>query len=161
MLTKADLADPTVIEGWVGDLALTPTRRTDPNSNWHIQFTIAGPNAFAISCINPKMLPRAVMLVCGMVPAPENVTAFNALTAERKKEFWERLRDTLNKESIEFQIEGTPAVECPKTLRVTAIRFDDGLSLDSFAHSLALVCKTCSDAVAFFNERLTAPPRAN
>jgi hypothetical protein len=162
MLTKADLSDPTVIEGWVRDLSLTPTRRTDTTNNWHIQFTIAGPNAFNISCLNPKSLPRAIMLVCGMVPAAENVTAFNALTAVQKREFWERLRDTLNRESVDFQIEGTPIVECPTSMRITAVRFDDGLSLDSFARSLALVCKASSDAVAFFNEHLSDPrSRAN
>jgi hypothetical protein len=162
MLTKADLADPKIIEGWVRDLALTPTRREDGTNNWHIQFQTGGVNAFTISCVNPKALPRAIMLVCGMVAAPENVTAFNTLTQAQKKAFWERLRDTLNRESVEFQIEGTPIDECPKTMRVTAVRFDDGLSLDSFAHSLALVCKASSDAVAHFNESLTdARSRAN
>jgi hypothetical protein len=162
MLTKADLAEPTIIEGWVRDLGLTPARRDDAANNWHFQFQTGGANAFAISCVNPKALPRAIMLVCGMVPAAENITAFNALTPAQKKEFWERLRDTLNRESIEFQIEGTPVDECPKTLRVTAVRFDDGLSLDSFARSLALVCKASSDAVAHFNERLNDPrSRAN
>jgi hypothetical protein len=162
MLTKADLADPTVIEGWVRDLALTPTRREDPSNNWRIQFATAGANAFTISCVSPKSLPRAIMLICGIVPAPENITAFNALPPAQKKQFWEGLRDTLNRESIEFQIEGTPVDECPKTIRVTAVRFDDGLSLDSFAHSLGLVCKASLDAATHFNERLNeARSRAN
>jgi hypothetical protein len=162
MLTKADLSDPTLIEGWVRDLALTPTRRTDGGHNWNIQFTIAGPSPFAISCVNPKSIPRAIMLICGIAPNADNVAAFNALSPEQKKEFWERLRTILNREYVEFQIEGTAIVECPKAIRVTAIRFDDGLSLDSFARSLASVCKTCSDAVTHFNERLSdARPRPN
>ncbi|HTC44026.1 MAG TPA: DUF2299 family protein [Steroidobacteraceae bacterium] len=154
MLTKADLADPTIIEGWVRDLALTPLRRDDSNNNWRIQFQTGGANAFTISCVNPKTLPRAIMLICGIVPAPENVAAFNALTPAQKREFWERLRDTLNRESIEFQIEGTPVDECPKTIRITVVRFDDGLSLDSFAHTLAVICKAGLDTATHFNERL-------
>jgi hypothetical protein len=162
MLTKADLADPTIIEGWVRDLALTPTRREDPSNNWRLQFQTGGANAFTISCVNPKPLPRAIMLICGIVPAAENVTAFNALSQAQKREFWERLRDTLNRESIEFQIEGTPVEECPKIIRVTVVRFDDGLSLDSFAHSLSVVCKASLDAATHLNERLSdARPRGN
>jgi hypothetical protein len=162
MLTKADLAEPTIIEGWVRDLALTPSRRDDATNNWHVQFQTGGINAFTISCVNPKALPRAIMLVCGMVAAPENITAFATLTAAQKKVFWERLRDILKRESVEYQIDGALIDECPKTIRVTAIRFDDGLSLDSFAQSLALVCRASSDAVAHFNESLLdARPRSN
>ena len=47
-----------------------------------------------------------------------------------------------------------PATECPKALRVTAVRFDDGLTLDSFARTVSSVCKACSDIVVLFSERL-------
>jgi hypothetical protein len=162
MLKKSDLADPTVIEGWLRDLALTPIRRDDGANNWNVEFTITGGNPLVLSVVNPKSVPRAVMFVCGMLVAPEQVTAFNNLDEDQRKDFWQQLRSTLNREFVEFQVDGQAVVECPKAIRVTALRFDDGLTLDSFARTLSSVCKACSDAVAHFTDRLgdVRPPPA-
>ncbi len=157
MLTKTDLTTPAIIEGWLQDLALTAVRRTDAASNWAVEFSIAGPNPLVLSAVNPKSVPRAVMLVCGMSAAPEHVEAFKNIDENARKDFWQRLRGTLNREYVEFQIDGVPTSECPKMLRVTALRFDDGLTLDSFARSISSVCKACADAVALFTDRLGEP----
>ncbi len=157
MLNRTDLATPTVIEGWLHDLAIAATRRTDAASNWALEFTVAGPSPLVLSAVNPKSVPRAVMLVCGMSAAPAHIEAFNTLPDSARKEFWQQLRITLNREYVEFQVEGNVPTECPKTLRVTAIRFDDGLTLDSFARSISSVCKACGDAVAHFTDRLGDP----
>ena len=154
MLTKSDLADPTVIEGWLRDMGLTPTRRTDPGNNWNLEFTVSGASQLVISCVNPKSIPRAIMLVCGMAAAPDHLSAYSKLDEARRTEFWRQLRTTLTREFVEFQIDGTPVSECPKMLRLSAVRFDDGLTLDSFARSLSSVCKACADAVAHFTDRL-------
>jgi len=163
MLTKADLIEPTLLEGWLRDMALTPIRRpSDGLNNWNLEFTIQGASPLVLNAVNPKALPRAVMLVCGMMAVQEHVTAFAKLTAEQRKDFWQDLRASLNREFVEFQIEGVFGVECPKALRVTAIRFDDGMTLDSFARTISSVCKACGDAVAHFTERLgdgTIPAR--
>jgi hypothetical protein len=161
MLTKSDLAEPTVIEGWLRDLALTPTRRADQSNNWNLEFSIVGPNPLVLNVVNPKSLPRAIMFVCGMAPAPAQVAAFAALSPEARREFWLQLRATLNREAVEFQLDGTALTECPKALRVSAVRFDDGLTLDAFAGTLTSVCKACGDAISHFTERLgdVAPVR--
>ncbi len=155
MLTKSDLATPTVIEGWLRDLALEPTARADagPN-NWNLEFTVPGPNPLVINVMNPKVIPRGVMLMCGLFSAQEQIVAYSKLSNDQKRSFWDDLRKTLNREFVEFQIEGVAVAECPKTLRVSAVRFDDGLTLDSFARSVSSVCKACSDAVAHFTDRL-------
>jgi hypothetical protein len=161
MLTKSDLTEPTVIEGWLRDLALTPTRRNDQVNNWNLEFTIVGPNALVLNVVNPKSLPRAIMFVCGMAPAPQQVEAFAALSPQGRRDFWLQLRATLNREAVEFQLEGAAFSECPRALRVSAVRFDDGLTLDAFAHTLTSVCKACGDAISHFTERLgdVASPR--
>jgi hypothetical protein len=157
MLNKTDLTTPTIIEGWLHDLGLTSTRRTDAGSNWALEFTVLGPNPLVLSAVNPKSVPRAVMLVCGMSAAPEHITMFNALELSARKEFWRNMRDALNREYVEFQLDGVAPTECPKMLRVSCVRFDDGLNLDSFARSISSVCKAAAAAVAQFTDRFEDP----
>jgi hypothetical protein len=156
-MNKTDLSTPVVIEGWLQDLGLTCVRRTDAASNWALEFTIAGPNPLVLSAVNPKSVPRAVMLVCAMTAAPEHIEMFKTLDEAARRQFWRDMRDTLNREYVEFQLDGTPPNECPKMLRVTAIRLDDGLSLDSFARSISSVCKAAASAVAEFTDRFEDP----
>ena len=42
MLTKADIATPTFIEGWLRDLSLAPIPAPDGPNNWNIEFTVTG-----------------------------------------------------------------------------------------------------------------------
>jgi hypothetical protein len=156
MLTKADVATPEVIEGWLHDLSLATTRRTDPASNWMLEFTVPGPNPLVLNVVNPKAVPRAVMFVCGLMAAPGHEVAFKALDDSTRRKFWMDLRALLSREFVEFQAEGA-ITECPKSVRVTAVRFDDGLTLDSFARTLSSVCKACADAVAYFTDNLGDP----
>ena len=79
MLTKSDLATSTLMEGWLRDLSLTPIQRSDGANTWNLEFTVAGTPNFVMNLVNPKPLPRAVMLVCGMSPAAEQVAAFQRL----------------------------------------------------------------------------------
>jgi hypothetical protein len=157
MLTKSDLTTPVVIEGWLHDLGLAYVRRTDAASNWALEFTIAGPNPLVLSAVNPKSVPRAVMVVCGLSAAPVHVEMFKTLEESARREFWRQMRTMLTRENVEFQLEGTPIAECPRMLRVTCLRFDDGLTLDSFARSLSSVCKTAADAVAHYTDVLGDP----
>jgi hypothetical protein len=157
MLNKSDLTTPDVIEGWLHDLGLTCTRRTDAASNWSLEFSIAGPSPLVLSAVNPKSVARAVMLVCAMTAAPEHIEKFKTLDDGARRKFWQGMRDTLNREYVEFQIDGTPPSECPKMLRITAIRFDDGLTLDSFARTISSVCKAAASAVAQFTDNLENP----
>jgi hypothetical protein len=157
MLNKTDLATPDIIEGWLHDLSLACVRRTDAASNWALEFTIAGPNPLVLSAVNPKPLPRAVMLVCGISSAPAHIEMFKTLEASARQQFWEQMRDLLTREYVEFQLDGAPPSECPRMLRVTCIRFDDGLTLDSFARSISSVCKAAADAVAHYTNRLGDP----
>jgi hypothetical protein len=156
MLTKADVATPDVIDGWLHDMSLTTTRRTDPASNWMLEFTVPGPNPLVMNVVNPKVLPRAVMFVCGLMAAPGHDVAFKALDEEARKRFWKQLRTLLSREFVEFQADGV-VTECPKSVRITAVRFDDGLTLDSFGRTLSSVCKACADAVAHFTDNLGDP----
>jgi len=159
MLTKDDLATPTVIEGWLQDMALKCIPRTDPASNWMLEFTVPAQNPLVLSVVNPKVIPRGIMFVCGMLAAPGHEAAFNKLDDARRVAFWRQLRTSLSREFVEFQAEGV-ITECPKSIRITAVRFDDGLTLDSFSRTLSSVCKAVADAMMHFNDFLgdPAPP---
>ena len=156
MLTKADIATPDVIEGWLQDMALATTRRSDPASNWMLEFTVLGQNPLVLNVVNPKVLPRGVMFVCGMMAAPGHEAAFKALDEAHRRAFWRNLRTNLTREFVEFQADGV-VTECPKSIRITAVRFDDGLTLDSFGRTLSSVCKAVADAMAHFNDNLGDP----
>ena len=157
MQNKIDLTTPTVIEGWLHDLGLSCVRRTDASSNWSLEFTVVGPNPLVLSAVNPKSVPRGVMLVCGLTSAPAHTQVFKTLDEATRTQFWQKMRDTLNREFVEYQLDGNPPSDCPKMVRVTAIRFDDGLTLDSFARSIASVCKAAASAVALYTDRLGDP----
>jgi hypothetical protein len=160
MLTKSDLGTPEAIDAWLRDMALTSTRRNDGTNNWNLEFTVAGSTTLIVNVVNPKALPRAIMIVCGMQIVPGHAAAFKALSEAQRTGFWRELRALLNRDFIEFQIEGAATLEAPKTIRVSSLRFDDGLTLDSFAHSLTAVCKACGDVVRFFIEGLGDPAAA-
>lgn len=154
MLTKADLTTSAIIEGWLRDLSLTPIQRPDGVNNWNVEFTVTGSPNFGMNVVNPKAFPRSIMLICGLTPVPAQVAAFLRLDQDHRIAFWKDLRTLLSREYVEYHLEGVPATECPKALRVSAMRFDDGLSLDSFARTVSSVCKACSDIVVLFSERL-------
>jgi hypothetical protein len=54
---------------------------------------------------------------------------------------------------VEFHLEGTPAKDCPAAFSINVARFDDGLTLDSFARSLSSVNKAYFDGCNFFGEQ--------
>ena len=155
MATRQEILVPTLIESWLKDVGLSVTPRCgDAVNNWNLEFIVTGPNPLILNVVNPKQVPRAVMLVCGMLVAPEQISSYNALDEDARKDFWRALRATMNREYVEFQVEGQAVIECPKAVRVTAVRFDDGLTLDSFARTISSVCKACADVVAHFTDRL-------
>ncbi|HTY92791.1 MAG TPA: DUF2299 family protein [Steroidobacteraceae bacterium] len=154
MLTKTDLATPTLIEGWLRDIAFTPIQRPDPNNNWNVEFVLSGPTPLSLRVVNTKALPRAITVVCGMATAPEHAAMFTKLPENARKEFWQQLRASLNREFVEFQIQGAAFAECPTLVQLTATRYDDGLTLDSFARTVASVIKAAFDVMFFYHERL-------
>ena len=154
-----DLKHSTKIEAWLRDIGCTPGPVTlDPAMNWAIEVTF--PPGIRMVVFNLKSSPRAVMVQARMAPLQAQVEAFGALEEDSRREFWGALRSTLNREFTEFQVQGAP-FECPASFLVSATRWDDGLTLDSFARTLSSVNKACLDGSAVFEERLgTGGPAA-
>lgn len=154
-----DLKRSTKIEAWLRDMGCTPGPvPLEPAINWALEVTI--PPGTHMVVFNLKQAPRAVMVQARMVPIAAQIEAFGVLEEDSRREFWQALRSTLNREFTEFQIEGAP-FECPASFTVSATRWDDGLTLDSFARTLSSVNKACLDGSAVFDEHLgTGSPAA-
>jgi hypothetical protein len=156
MAMKTDISDGKLVEGWLRDVGCAPEAYVTPQMNWGFKaaFPPSGPSSLNLTISNPAHIPRAVFIGCHITPAAQHVEAFNRLEEDARKEFWQHLRNTLNRDFVEFQIEGNATSECPKAFQVLAMRFDDGLTLDSFARSLSSVLKGCIDGVSCFQDRL-------
>jgi hypothetical protein len=154
-----DLKRSTKIEAWLRDIGCTPVPvPLEPATNWAVAVTI--PPGTHMVVFNLKQAPRAVIVQARMVPLPAQSEAFGALEEDSRREFWQELRSTLNREFTEFQLEGAP-YNCPAAFVVSATRWDDGLTLDSFARTLSSVNKACLDGSAVFEEHLgTGGPAA-
>jgi len=150
---KIDLTVPTRVGEWLREMGFSPVTRADPKANWLFEVTYP-PGHIRVGVGNPKAMPRSVTIACRLTATTEQVAAFRNLEEDSKREFWQTLRATLNREFVEFQIEGMRLSDCPIAFQVTAIRFDDGLSLDSLARTMSSVNKACIDACAIFEERL-------
>jgi hypothetical protein len=153
----------TLVSGWLRDMGCSPNVVADSQSNWlyEIAFPVGTPVQIRINVGNPIAMPRAVVFGARMVPAAHHVAAWEALDDDVKREFWLELRATLNREFVEFAIEGKPLTECPPGFQVFATRFDDALTLDSLYRTISSVTKACLDGGALFDEHLgTAGPAA-
>jgi hypothetical protein len=155
----------SLIAGWLRDVGCNPQSVADPQLNWAYDVEFPPVDNVAVLKVqmriaNPKVRPRMVTICARLMPAPEHVAAFDDMEVDSKREFWQDLRSMLTREFVEFLIEGTPLVACPTAFQLSVVRFDDGLTLDSFHRSLASVQKACTAAVSLFQERLGGGPAA-
>jgi hypothetical protein len=154
MAPKPEFASGALIEGWLRDMACVPQRVSEPTCNWAFEANFPPDGPLNVRVMNPKAIPRAVAVVARVMPSPSQAAAWPGLDEDARREFWHDLRSKLNREFTEYQIEGTMNVDCPTAFVVQAIRWDDGLTLDSFARSLSSINKAFHDGSSVFEERL-------
>jgi len=146
------------ILGWISDMGLPPAVRLpqDREVAWAHEITL--PQGLKVAVFTPKRLPRAVVVNARVIATPTHIEAFNNLEDDVKKDFWRDLSRALNRDVIEFIIEGLPTHECPRAFVARATRWDDGLTLDAFACTLGSVVKACVAAMTLVDERLGGGP---
>ena len=145
--------EASLIADWLRDMGLNPTP-LPPNGEAAWAFEVILLSGLKVAVLGPRRTPRAVVVQAMMLTSATQLDAFNNLDDESRKDFWCKLRSLLNREFVEFAIDGTPMVECPKSFAVFATRWDDGVTLDSFARSISSIQKSCLDGTAFFQEQL-------
>lgn len=144
------------VAGWLREMGCTPETAADPLANWalEISYPLNLPVPLRLRVANPKAMPRAVVIAVRVVPQQLQIGSFNSLDADEKKGFWHALRSQLNREFVEFAIEGVPITECPQAFYVSATGFDSDLTLESLYRKVNSVVKACMDAMAVFDEEL-------
>ena len=83
------------------------------------------------------------MVASETVISPEHVEAFDRLDDDEKRAFsTSEMHSVLNTEFVEYALRDFPnETTCPKAFQVTATRFDDGLTSDSFSRAVSSVYK--------------------
>jgi hypothetical protein len=137
---------PTLAESWLKDIGCTPREVVprDPAASFQFESDYPAGTPHRIHTLSPVATPRALMVVTGVTLSPEHVARFRDLENQEKADFLQDLTTTLNREFVEFNFGPTPpmsSLECPSVFQIQATRYDDGLSLDSFARTISSVYK--------------------
>lgn len=129
-------------EDWLKRLGSTPTEINDPQTEWHLSFDYPAKTPNTMHVVQPKGQTDVVVLVAGLDMAHEHLKNFEELDLESQETFLLDLKETLTTDSYEFKLEGIEnELDCPKKILIQRTRFEDGLSLDSFAQSVGAVFK--------------------
>jgi hypothetical protein len=130
------------IVGWLKDMGLNPITVPDPQGSWRYRFYMpANQDQNQLEVFGLKALPRGVAVASNTVLSPEHATNFIALDSDAKNAFMNDLVTSLNKDFVEYRIEHDNLTGDLKSFQVTAVRYDDGLTLDSFARTVSSVFK--------------------
>lgn len=131
------------IDEWLRGIGCTPTSVQEPGAFWHLQFNYPVNSPHLMHVIAPMRTPRAIVVLSRVSLESDLIEKFEGLDADAKDDFLWNLRETLNIVDIEFMLEGAPGpLDCPTSIQTMLTRYDDGLTLDSLAHSVGAVFKT-------------------
>jgi hypothetical protein len=153
--TVLPVASKAQVEEWLRLIGCTPTETADPQSTWHVSFDYPARSPHRMDVANPATVPSAAVIVTGIELAPQHLQNFANLDDEAKESFLWSLRQKVNCPEVEFQFFNvTQRLDCPSKIQFSVVRFADGLTMDSFARSLAAVFKTELGAIWLVEEHL-------
>jgi hypothetical protein len=143
------------VERWLKTMGCTPVEQDDDQTVWHLLVNYPAKTAHQMHIVSPKENPEAVIAASVITVAPEHVKLFDNLEDEAKADFLFELRRTLNVVDVDFRMEGAKGpTEMPTQIQLSAVRYLDGLTLDSFARSVGAVFKMVLNAVEVIRHRL-------
>jgi hypothetical protein len=145
------------IEGWLRQLGTNPSPVTSVEGNeWQLQFVFPPGSQQTLACFSPKM-PAGSTVISVNYPLGRAETVFAVLSDAEKGAFMQELRLILCRENLYHDIApGANPGACPRSFAVFDMRFDDGLTLDSFARSIITVSNTALAANLCCARHLTA-----
>jgi hypothetical protein len=146
------------IEAWLRQLGTNPSTVTSVEGNaWQLQFVFPPGSQQTLACFSPKM-PAGSTVISVNYPLGRGEAAFASLSEAQKAAFLQELRLVLARENLYHDIAPGAAPEaCPRSFAVFDMRFDDGLTLDSFARSIITVSNTALTANLCCARHLTGP----
>lgn len=131
-----------LIGGWLKDMGLNPVPIPDPAGSW--RYTVAIPpnqDQRRLEVFGIATMSRVVCIGAKTTISPEHKAVLVALDDDAKREFHAALIKSLDREFIEYNVEQNALTMEVDSFVVQAARFDDGLTLDSFARSINSVYK--------------------
>ena len=132
----------TKAEAWLVRLGSTPVEMDDPQTDWHLRFDYPAKSPHMMHAAQPKGQPDMVVLLSGLDVAHSHLKRFEELDQDSQETFLLDLKKTLTHDSHDFKFEGVENErDCPKKIIIQCTRYEDGLSLDSFARSVSAVFK--------------------
>jgi hypothetical protein len=141
------------VENWLGTLRCQPKVQDDPNSSWHLVFEYPASSSHVMNAVRPKGENTPVVVVTRTNVDEVHRRKFAELDDEAKEDFLWQLRRTMKSVDVDFQVEGAEGpLGCPTAFQLSIARFEDGLTLDSFAQSVGKVFKTELNAVWVLQE---------
>lgn len=143
------------VERWLKVIGCTPVEQEDPQASWHVLVNYPAKTPHQMHVVAPQANPEAVVIATLVSVSPEHVKAFDNLDDVSKDDFLFELRRTLNITDVDFQAQGASGpLDCPTQIQISATRYLDGLTLDSFARSAGSVFKTFLNVVWLVQHRL-------
>jgi hypothetical protein len=135
--------DSNQIEQWLRDLMCDPVPGVDPNANWRFEVNYPPKTQHKVSVINPKMPARALIVASAVTLGSVHLAAFERLKHDEKRAFIFALQDSLNRDHVEFQLQGVDVMgtKCPNGIQLMSVLYDDGLTLDALAQRLLQLMK--------------------
>jgi hypothetical protein len=131
------------IEAWLTKLGCKPAPVTSVEGNaWQVQFVFPPGSQQTLACFAPKT-PEGSTVISVNYPLLQGEAAFDALTEAERATFLHELRAVLSRDHLYHDVApGQKPGGCPRSFAVFDMRFDDGLTLDSFARSIICVSNT-------------------
>ena len=131
------------IEAWLRLLGCTPTPMTDPQTKWNLSFDYPARSQHRMAVANPAAIPAAAVIGSGVMLTPQHLQKFSSFDDDEKERFLWSLRQKACSPETDFQFfDVKERLDCPTRIQFMAVRYSDGLTLDSFAHSVGAVFKT-------------------
>jgi hypothetical protein len=131
------------IESWLRQLGCAPNAVKSVEGNeWQMQFVFPPGSQQNMACFSPRT-PAGSTVISVNYPLGRGEVAYDALSDLQKGAFLQELRLVLSRDHLYHDIApGSTPTSCPRSFAVFDMRFDDGLTLDSFARSIIAVSNT-------------------
>jgi hypothetical protein len=131
------------IEAWLRQLGTSPKSLSSTEGNdWQLQFVFPPGSQQTLACFAPRV-PTGSTVISVNYPLSGGESAYDLLTEVQRNAFLQELRQVLSRDHLYHDIApGTKPGACPRSFAVFDMRFDDGLTLDSFARSIITVSNT-------------------
>lgn len=128
------------VEAWLTQLGCKPAAVTSIEGNvWQLQFVFPPGSQQTLACFAPRT-PEGSTVISVNYPLMQAEAVYDSLSETERALFQQELRSVLSRDHLYHDVApGQKPGGCPRSFAVFDMRFDDGLTLDSFARSIISV----------------------